>query len=90
MPAQVQWPPDRRPPVVPSFEFRGLWHRCVGDFSIGIYYPTLEWGRMMAGTDWPKAALTTEAIQLLDAILREWCAENECDRGRLTAKSLVE
>lgn len=49
---------------------------------------------MMARTDWPKAALTTEAMQILDAILREWCAENECDReseqGRLTAKSLVD
>ncbi|MFP3546973.1 hypothetical protein SB748_26460 [Rhizobium sp. SIMBA_035] len=48
----------------------------------------------MTKTDWPKAALTTEIMQALDEILRDWCVENGCETGsekaRFAAKSLLD
>ncbi|MBB4438194.1 MULTISPECIES: hypothetical protein [Rhizobium] len=40
----------------------------------------------MATTDWPKEPLTTEAIEILDRLLKNWCAEYGCDTGSLRAQ----
>ncbi|WP_283193020.1 hypothetical protein [Rhizobium sp. AN80A] len=49
---------------------------------------------MMTKTDWPKEALTSEAMEMLDRVLRQWCTEQTCDvtsdRGQATAKALID
>jgi len=49
---------------------------------------------MMTKTDWPKDALTSEVMETLDGILRDWCIDNGCELGSekacLTARSLVD
>ncbi|MFS2153409.1 MULTISPECIES: hypothetical protein [unclassified Rhizobium] len=48
----------------------------------------------MTKTDWPKEALTSEAMEMLDRILKQWCLEQNCDvssdRGQATAKALID
>lgn len=48
----------------------------------------------MTKTDWPKEALTSEALEMLDRILKQWCVEQNCDangdRGQTTAKALID
>ena len=48
----------------------------------------------MTKTDWPKEALTSEALEMLDCILTHWCVEQNCDansdRGQATAKALID
>jgi hypothetical protein len=48
----------------------------------------------MTKTDWPKEALTSEALEMLDRILTHWCVEQDCDAnsdpGQATAKALID
>lgn len=45
-------------------------------------------------TDWPKEALTSEAMGILDRVLRQWCAEHNCaldsEQAQATAKALID
>ena len=49
---------------------------------------------MMTRTVWPKEALTSEAMNFLDSIHREWCLTAHCrrdsDLGLARAKALVD
>ena len=48
----------------------------------------------MTKTDWPKEALTSEALEMLDRVLKQWCVEQnfdaDSDRGQATAKALID
>lgn len=51
-------------------------------------------GVIMAKTDWPKEPLTSETMKMLDRILREWCAEQDCEPSSeaaiVQAKALID
>ncbi|WP_244619063.1 hypothetical protein [Rhizobium sp. 18055] len=49
---------------------------------------------MVTKTDWPKEALTSEAMEALDRVLRAWCLERavavDSEQGQATAKALID
>ncbi|APO78637.1 hypothetical protein AM571_PC00900 (plasmid) [Rhizobium etli 8C-3] len=48
----------------------------------------------MAKTDWPKEPLTSETLNMLDRVLREWCTEQDCEPSSeaaiVQAKALID